>query len=67
MFAIHFEKGREGYKGIYQFMNQAFAQALPAYFKLINREQDLGDEGMRQAKMTYRPSGFVNKYRVVKA
>jgi uncharacterized protein len=67
MFAIHFEKGIEDYKGIYQFINQAFAQALPAYFKHINREQDLGDDGLRQAKMTYRPSGFVNKYRVVKA
>jgi uncharacterized protein len=67
MFAIHFEKAREEYKGIYQFINQAFAQALPSYFKHINREQDLGDEGLRQAKMTYRPSGFVNKYRVTKA
>ncbi|MGA2547396.1 MAG: phosphatidylglycerol lysyltransferase domain-containing protein [Rectinemataceae bacterium] len=67
MFAVHFEKGIESYKGIYQFINQAFAQALPAYFRSINREQDLGDEGLRQAKMTYRPSGFVNKYRVVKA
>jgi hypothetical protein len=66
MFAVHFEKGVEEYKGIYQFINQAFAQALPSYFKSINREQDLGDEGLRQAKMTYRPSGFVNKYRVVK-
>ena len=67
MFAIHFEKGIESYKGIYQFINQAFAQALPAYFKSINREQDLGDEGLRQAKMTYRPSSFVNKYRVIRA
>ncbi len=67
MFAVHFEKGIESYKGIYQFINQAFAQVLPSYFKSINREQDLGDEGLRQAKMTYRPSGFVNKYRVVKA
>jgi uncharacterized protein len=67
MFAVHFEKGIEEYKGIYQFINQAFAQALPPYFKSINREQDLGDEGLRQAKMTYRPSGFVNKYRVTKA
>lgn len=67
MFAVHFEKGIESYKGIYQFINQAFAQALPSYFKSINREQDLGNEGLRQAKMTYRPSGFVNKYRVVKA
>jgi hypothetical protein len=67
MFAVHFEKGIESYKGIYQFINQAFAQTLPSYFKSINREQDLGNEGLRQAKMTYRPSGFVNKYRVVKA
>jgi hypothetical protein len=67
MFAVHFEKGIEDYKGIYQFINQAFAQALPSYFKHINREQDLGDEGLRQAKMTYRPCSFVNKYRVVKA
>jgi hypothetical protein len=66
MFAVHFEKGVEDYKGIYQFINQAFAQALPPYFKSINREQDLGDEGLRQAKMTYRPHAFVNKYRVVK-
>lgn len=62
MFAIHFEKGVEAYKGIYQFINQAFAAALPKHYLHINREQDLGDEGLRQAKMTYRPSGFVRKY-----
>ena len=61
-FTIHFEKGLESYKGIYQFINQAFAASLPEYFTHINREQDLGEEGMRQAKMTYRPSGFVRKY-----
>jgi len=62
MFAIHFEKAIDHYKGIYQFMNQAFAASLPNFFTYINREQDLGDEGLRQAKMTYRPSGFVKKY-----
>jgi len=62
MFAIHFEKGIDEYKGIYQFMNQAFAESLPSFFTLINREQDLGNEGLRQAKMTYRPCGFVQKY-----
>lgn len=66
MFAIHFEKAIDGYKGIYQFINQAFAKGLPEYFTFINREQDLGDEGLRQAKMTYRPCGFVKKYRVLK-
>lgn len=67
MFAIHFEKACDRFKGIYQFINQAFAQALPATFKSVNREQDLGDEGLRQAKMTYRPYGFVKKYRVTPA
>jgi hypothetical protein len=65
MFAIHFEKACDRFKGIYQFINQAFAQSLPAHYRLINREQDLGNEGLRQAKMTYRPSGFVRKYRII--
>jgi hypothetical protein len=61
MFAIHFEKGIDEYKGIYQFINQSFAASLPETCIHINREQDLGDEGLRQAKMTYRPVGFVRK------
>jgi len=67
MFAVHFEKALDEYKGIYQFMNQAFAMALPRYYLHVNREQDLGDPGLRQAKMTYRPSGFVKKYKILKA
>ncbi|MDR2518591.1 MAG: phosphatidylglycerol lysyltransferase domain-containing protein [Spirochaetaceae bacterium] len=62
IFAVHFEKGIDECKGIYQFMNQTFAASLPEQITHINREQDLGDEGLRQAKMTYRPSGFVKKY-----
>lgn len=65
-FAIHFEKALDSYKGIYQFVNQAFAASLPKYYVHINREQDLGDEGLRQAKMTYRPCGFVKKYMITK-
>jgi len=62
--AVHFEKARTEYRGAYQYINYAFAQALPESIEFINREQDLGDEGMRQAKMTYRPVGFVEKFRV---
>ncbi|GHV85607.1 ABC transporter permease [Spirochaetia bacterium] len=62
MFAIHFEKALEEFKGIYQFINQHYAASLPKYFIHINREQDLGDEGLRQAKMTYRPCCFVRKF-----
>ena len=63
MFAVHFEKAVDEYRGIYQYVNQAFAASLPRFFTLINREQDLGSEGLRQAKMTYRPCGFVQKYK----
>jgi len=63
-FAIHFEKAVAGYKGLYQFINQSFAAILPEIYETINREQDLGDAGMRQAKLSYQPSGFVEKYRV---
>jgi hypothetical protein len=62
IFTIHFEKALDEYKGIYQYINQTFAASLPEYLTYINREQDLGDEGLRQAKMTYRPSGFVRKH-----
>jgi hypothetical protein len=62
MFVIHFEKAIDSYKGIFQHINQSFAASLPESFIHINREQDLGDEGLRQAKLTYRPSGFVRKY-----
>jgi hypothetical protein len=65
-FVIHFEKALSQYKGIYQFVNQCFASILPEKYTYINREQDLGDPGLRQAKLSYRPVGFVKKYRVTK-
>lgn len=64
-FVVHFEKAIDDYRGIYQFINKAFATMLPRHYQWINREQDLGDEGLRQSKMTYRPTKFVKKYRVV--
>lgn len=61
-FVIHFEKAVITYKGIYQFINQTFASILPDFYQTINREQDLGDPGLRQAKHSYKPSGYVVKY-----
>ncbi|GBC61317.1 DUF2156 domain-containing protein [Desulfonema ishimotonii] len=60
---IHFEKGLTEYKGVYQAINQMFL-AANSQFRQVNREQDLGDEGLRKAKMSYNPVGFVRKYRV---
>ncbi|RPJ10305.1 MAG: DUF2156 domain-containing protein [Deltaproteobacteria bacterium] len=62
-FVIHFEKALSRYKGIYQFVNQAFASIIPDSYITLNREQDLGNEGLRQAKHSYRPIGYVAKYR----
>jgi len=65
MFVVHFEKAilQPTHRGIYQYVNQAFAAALPEQYETINREQDLGDPGLRQAKESYKPVGFVTKYR----
>lgn len=62
-FVIHFEKGVPGYKGLFQFINQSFAAILPEFYQTINREQDLGDPGLRQAKHSYKPTNYVYKYR----
>lgn len=66
-FVVHIEKAISSYKGVYQFINMAFAAILPSHYQYINREQDLGNPGLRQAKMTYMPSGFVKKYRIYPA
>lgn len=61
---VHFEKALNGYKGVYQTINHEFAAHAGKGFKWLNRAQDLDEEGMRQAKMTYNPVGFLKKYRV---
>lgn len=59
---IHFEKGNIKYKGVYQAINQMFLENDAAQFINVNREQDLGDEGLRKAKMSYNPSFFLKKF-----
>ena len=63
-FIIHIEKALSEYKGVYQYINRAFASELSDNFVEINREQDLGIPGLRQAKMTYQPSSLLMKYKV---
>lgn len=61
---IHFEKGDTRFKGIYQAINKHFLEAQEDRFALVNREQDLGDEGLRKAKLSYNPVQFMQKYDV---
>jgi len=62
---IHFEKGNPDFKGAYQAINQMFLEHNGADFDFVNREQDLGNEGLRKAKLSYHPVDFVKKYRVL--
>lgn len=64
VFVIHFEKAVGGYHGLLQYMNRSLAELLPPKYVYINREQDLGDAGLRHSKQSYRPVGFVKKYKV---
>lgn len=61
---VHYEKARNGYRGAYQMINQQFAQASAATARLLNRAQDLDEDGLRQAKMSYMPTDFLHKYTV---
>ncbi len=51
---IHFEKGLPEYTGIYQAVNQMFLEHNSAY-SYVNREQDLGDEGLRNGQAFLQP------------
>lgn len=62
---IHFEKGCPDFKGSYQAMNQMFLAHAASGHTLVNREQDLGDEGLRKAKLSYHPVDFVRKYKLI--
>jgi len=63
-FIIHIEKAVPDVRGVYQYINRAFAASLPDSVKIVNREQDLGIPGLRQAKLTYKPVSFGMKYKI---
>jgi len=59
---VHFEKFDPEIKGIGQVINWKTAKSLSAKYKYINREQDLGIKGLRQAKKSYSPEYVVSAY-----
>ncbi len=63
-FVVHFEKANPTYPGLYQVINREFAADAASGYKFINREQDLGQEGLRRAKESYFPHHLENKYYV---
>ena len=64
-FDVHFEKAREDVQGAYNAINQAFARHLREKYpqlKWLNREDDMGLEGLRKAKLSYNPDHLCEKY-----
>lgn len=61
----HFEKGDKDRMGIYEYMNHNLCRYLnDEGYEYLNICQDLGHEGLRKSKMSYRPIGFHKKYNV---
>lgn len=65
-FGVHFEKADIRIDGAYSAVNQFFAASLPEEYVYLNREEDLGIPGLRQAKLSYQPAFLLEKIRAVK-
>lgn len=59
---IHIEKGDTEYDGIFPIINQQYVLHECEDVELINREEDMGIEGMRKAKRSYNPVKMIEKY-----
>ena len=64
-FDIHFEKAREDVDGAYNAVNCEFARYLRLKYpqvRYLDREDDMGLEGLRKAKLSYNPHHMVEKH-----
>ena len=61
---IHVEKADPKIPELFTVINQQFCENALHNVPYVNREQDLGEEGLRRAKMSYHPVRLVEKYKV---
>ena len=59
---IQIELADENYRGAYQAINKLFCENEWSQLKYVNREEDMGIEGLRRAKQSYQPEFLVEKY-----
>lgn len=64
-FDTHVEKADTEFDGAFTIVNKLFAQHLPEQFTMINREEDLGLEGLRRAKLSYHPAVIQHKFTAI--
>lgn len=60
-FVVHIEKAFADVQGAYPMINQQFVEHECMKYQYINREEDTGAEGLRKAKLSYRPAFMVEK------
>ena len=58
----HIEKADRNCKGAYQMLVNCFSESFGKDTTFINREEDMGDEGLRRAKEAYHPVLLLKKY-----
>lgn len=61
-FDICIEKADTSFEGIFPAINRMFACSLPERFRFIDREEDMGIEGLRRSKLSYHPARLEYKY-----
>ncbi len=64
VFCVHYEKAFADIRGAYAMINQQFVEHELQRFTYVNREDDVGEENLRQAKLSYHPAFFLEKYEV---
>jgi hypothetical protein len=62
MAVIHVEKANPEIRGLYAVINQEFCQRAWSGAKYINREEDMGLDGLRRAKLSYHPKYLLDKF-----
>ena len=63
-YCVHAEKALASVRGAYPLINREFVRRYCGNYEYVNREDDSGEEGLRQAKLSYDPVDILHKYMV---